>query len=232
MNHLAFVLALAIGAVIGATGLAGAQLAQHDHGAMQGGAGGLAPDAGPGSSTGQGAGPGGGHGMMQGGMMQGGMMGRGHGGGAAMDHSMSPGDAPSSEHDMHSCMMHGDAAAGGRGMGGQGMGGQGMMGRGMGGRGMDHGMTGQGRGRMADSGAPGAGGLFGSRVTPVMNLSVEDVRGYLDQRVERLGNKRLKVGDVTVTGTGVITADVVTVDNSLVQRLSVNRRTGAIDYVD
>jgi hypothetical protein len=36
-----------------------------------------------------------------------------------------------------------------------------------------------------------------SRVTPTMNLSAEDVRGYLGAQLDLLDNKRLKVGDVT-----------------------------------
>ena len=82
-------------------------------------------------------------------------------------------------------------------------------------------------GMMQDSKA----GLFGSRVTPMMSLSAEDVRGYLTVQLNRLNNKRLKVGDIKVDD-GTITADVVTVDNSLVQRLKVNRHTGAIAYED
>jgi hypothetical protein len=74
-------------------------------------------------------------------------------------------------------------------------------------------------------------GLFGSRVTPIMNLSAEDVRGYLAVQVEGLNNKRLKVGDIKIDDE-TVTADIVTVDNSLVQRLKVNRHTGAIDYQD
>jgi hypothetical protein len=104
----------------------------------------------------------------------------------------------------------------GRGQGMQGMRGQGMRGPGM-----------MQRGMMQDDKA----GLFGSRVTPMMNLSVEDVRGYLTVQLNRLNNKRLKVGDIKVDD-GTITADVVTVDNSLVQRLKVNRHTGAIEYED
>jgi len=75
----------------------------------------------------------------------------------------------------------------------------------------------------------GMGALFGSRVTPIMNLSVDDVRGYLAAQLERLNNKRLKVGDIN-SGDGIITADIVTVDNSLVQRLKVDRHTGSITY--
>ena len=75
----------------------------------------------------------------------------------------------------------------------------------------------------------GMGALFGSRVTPTMNLSVEDVRGYLAVQLDRLNNKRLKVGDIK-SEDGAITADIVTIDNSLVQRLKVDRHTGAIEY--
>ena len=75
----------------------------------------------------------------------------------------------------------------------------------------------------------GMGALFGSRVTPTMNLSVDDVRGYLAVQLDRLNNKRLKVGDIKADD-GAITADIVTIDNSLVQRLKVNRHTGTIEY--
>ncbi|MCJ7526494.1 MAG: hypothetical protein MUO37_00035 [Methyloceanibacter sp.] len=95
-----------------------------------------------------------------------------------------------------------------------GQGKQGMMGKGMMGAGMMQG---------------GMGALFGSRVTPMMNLSAEDVRGYLDVQLNRLNNKRLKVGDIKADD-GTVTADIVTVDNSLVQRLKVDRHTGAIEY--
>jgi hypothetical protein len=75
----------------------------------------------------------------------------------------------------------------------------------------------------------GMSGLFGSRVVPTMNLSVDDVRGYLVAQLGRLGNKRLKIGNINADG-GSITAEVVTVDNSLVQRMKVDRSTGNIDY--
>ena len=108
---------------------------------------------------------------------------------------------------------------------GQGMG-QCMMHSGMG-----SGMMGQnmGRGMMQGGSRSGMGALFGSRVTPVMNLSPEDVRGYLGLQLQRLNNKRLKIGDLK-SDDGTITADIVTVDNSLVQRLKIDRHTGAIQY--
>lgn len=111
---------------------------------------------------------------------------------------------------------------------------QGMMRGGMMGRGMMQGgpgemmcpmMGGMMDGRMSS----GIGGLFGTRVVPKMNLSADDVRSYLTAQIDRLGNKRLKVGNVNADA-GAITADIVTVDNSLVQRVKVDRSTGTIEY--
>lgn len=93
-----------------------------------------------------------------------------------------------------------------------------MMGSGMMGSGMMQGGTGS-----------GMGALFGSRVTPIMNLSEGDVRSYLAVQLDRLNNKRLKIGDIK-SDEGTVSADIVTVDNSLVQQLKVNRHTGAIAY--
>jgi hypothetical protein len=75
----------------------------------------------------------------------------------------------------------------------------------------------------------GMSALLGSHVIPAMNLSVDDVRGYFTAQLDRLGNKRLKLGNVNAVG-GTIAAEVVTVDNSLVQRMKIDRSTGKIDY--
>ena len=169
--------------------------------------------------TGRGMGP---PGMMQGGMGPG-MMPGGMGPGM-MQSGMGPG------------MMQGGM---GPGMMQSGMC-PGMMQGGMG-PGMTQGGTcpgmmqgGMGPGMMQGGMGPGMmqggmGALFGSRVTPTMNLSAEDVRGYLAVQLDRLNNKRLKVGDIK-SEDGTITADIVTIDNSLVQRLKVDRHTGAIEY--
>ena len=105
------------------------------------------------------------------------------------------------------------------------MGGCPMMGK------MGQGMMGQGMmsGKTQDDTTLGMAALFGSRVTPMMNLSADEVRTYLAAQLERLGNKRLKVGDI-MPDDGTITADIVTIDDSLVQRLKVDRHTGAIEY--
>jgi hypothetical protein len=99
-------------------------------------------------------------------------------------------------------------------------------------QGMGQGTMGQGMGPgMMGSGAArgGTGGMFGSRVTPIMNLSVDDVRGYLGVQLSQLNNKRLKIGPISADD-GTISAEIVTVDNSLVQRLKVDRHTGTIEY--
>jgi hypothetical protein len=96
-------------------------------------------------------------------------------------------------------------------------GGQSMMASGIMGPNMMRGSTG------------GMSALFGSHVVPAMNLSVDDVRGYFTAQLDRLGNKRLKIGNINAVG-GIIAAEVVTVDNSLVQHMTIDRSTGNIDY--
>jgi hypothetical protein len=95
----------------------------------------------------------------------------------------------------------------------QGMG-SGMMQGGMGPGMMQGGM---GSGMLQGGMGSGGGAIFGSRVTPMMNLSVDDVRGYLAVQLDRLNNKRLKVGDIK-SEDGTITADIVTVELDLVVR--------------
>ena len=107
------------------------------------------------------------------------------------------------------------------------MGGCPMMGKVMGQGMMDQGMMGSGT--TQDGTTAGMAALFGSRVTPMMNLSVDEVRIYLAAQLNRLGNKLPKVGDIK-SDDGGITADVVTIDDSLVQRLKVDRHTGVIEY--
>lgn len=103
-----------------------------------------------------------------------------------------------------------------------------MMKQGVIGADMKQGVIGPGM-QQGSVGPRGMGALFGSHVTPVMNLSTEDVRGYLNAQLDGLNNKRLKIGDIKADDV-TITADIVTVDNSLVQRLKVDRHTGAIEY--
>jgi hypothetical protein len=131
------------------------------------------------------------------------------------------GAGQSHEHDS----AQGTAQSTDRGMMRGGMMGRGMMDR-MGGEMNCPMMGGMMQGRMADA---GMSGLFGTRVVPKLKLSADDVRGYLTEQIDRLGNKRLKIGKVDADGTA-ITAEIVTVDNSLVQRVKVDRSSGNITY--
>jgi hypothetical protein len=121
----------------------------------------------------------------------------------------------------------------GQGMMGPGMMGQGMMGPGMMGQGMmGPGMMGQGmmgHGMMG----PGMMGLgFGHRVVPQQHLSTDDVRHFFEHRLERHGNERLTLGEVTQADDDTIVVEITTVDGSLVQRLEVDRHTGQMKQVD
>ena len=132
----------------------------------------------------------------------------------------------------------------GRGMTGPGMGGQGMMGLGTMGRGMacpgmtGPGMMGPGMGgqgmmpmmRQMHRGMMGPG--FGMRVTLPRDLSVDDVRHFLEHRLAHQGYKRLKVGTIKEKDKDTVAADIVTADGSLVQRLEVNRHTGIMKEVE
>lgn len=91
---------------------------------------------------------------------------------------------------------------------------QGMMGSGM----MGH-MMGGGMGHMSGCGADSC--------ADEKDLSAADVKKIIEGRLAWSGNKRLKVGEVKKKDDDTYTADIVTVDNSLVERLEVDRKTGA-----
>lgn len=122
----------------------------------------------------------------------------------------------------------------GPGMRGQGMMGPGMMGPGRGGQGMTGpGMMGPGMGGQGMMGRGfGMGHGFGTRVVPSKELSTDDVRHFLEHRLAWRGNKRLKLGEVKEADEDTIIAEIVTVDDSLVQRFKVDRHTGRMQQVD
>ncbi|MFC3070439.1 hypothetical protein [Phenylobacterium soli] len=102
--------------------------------------------------------------------------------------------------------------------GGYGMMGPGMMGPGMMGYGMGPGMMGYGYG------SPGQQGR--------LNLSVNDVRTYLERWVAMNGNPHVKVGAVAQRDANTIVGDIITKDGgSLVQRFAFDRTTGALQNV-
>ncbi|MDX9862905.1 MAG: hypothetical protein RBS99_18515 [Rhodospirillales bacterium] len=57
-------------------------------------------------------------------------------------------------------------------------------------------------------------------------LSIDDARKAVEQRLAWMGNDRLKVGNVEAKGDAAYTAEIVTLDNSLVERLEIDRKTG------
>jgi hypothetical protein len=119
---------------------------------------------------------------------------------------------------------------GGPGMMGPGMMGYGMMGYGMGpgmmSYGMGPGMMGPG---MMGPGMMGPGkmgqGMMGS-AQALESLDVASVKANLERWLEWQGNPRLKVGNVAEKDAATISAEIVTTDNSLVEMLEVDRRTG------
>ena len=62
--------------------------------------------------------------------------------------------------------------------------------------------------------------------TAELNLSAEDVRATLERGLAWSGNPRLMAGEVRERDADVVIADIVTRENSLVERFLVDRKTG------
>ena len=111
---------------------------------------------------------------------------------------------------------YGPGMMGGYGPGMMGGYGPGMMG------GYGHGMMGgYGPGPMMGGYGPG---YYGGQAN--LNLTTDYVKNYLERMIAIRGNTHLKVGDVKEKDADMIVADIVTKDNSLVQRFVVDRHTG------
>lgn len=117
---------------------------------------------------------------------------------------------------------YGDGTGGPGAMQGQGQG----MGQGQG-QGMGQGM-GQGVGQGGMHGHGYGAGKDGCLQNQPLDkpLTVDDVRAQLEQHLAQRGNDRLKVGAVTDKDENTITAEIVTVDDSLVRRIDVDKATG------
>jgi len=61
-----------------------------------------------------------------------------------------------------------------------------------------------------------------------LNLTIDDVKSRMERWLAWRGNPRLKLGEVKEKDADTITADIVTKDNSLVQRFIVDRHTGFV----
>lgn len=68
--------------------------------------------------------------------------------------------------------------------------------------------------------------LYGMGSGKTEEMTPERVRALLEQRLEQHGNPRLKLGEIADADDGTITAEIVTMDGSLVQKLAFNRYPG------
>jgi hypothetical protein len=58
------------------------------------------------------------------------------------------------------------------------------------------------------------------------DLTPDDVKARMQRWLDGLGNDRIKLGKVEAVDDDTITVEIETVDNSLVQKLAVDRHTG------
>lgn len=78
-------------------------------------------------------------------------------------------------------------------------------------------------------GPMGPGMMMGPGYGPMgqgTELSIDQVRNFLEANLQRAGNPRLKIGSVKEKDKETIVAEIVTVDNSLVARYEIDRRSG------
>ena len=93
----------------------------------------------------------------------------------------------------------------------------------MGGYGPGAGWMGYGMGPAANAGVQCPGYAAAANADP---LSLEDAQKIVQQRLAWMGNDRLKVGKVEAKGDTAFTAEIVTLDNSLVEKVEIDRKTG------
>jgi hypothetical protein len=84
---------------------------------------------------------------------------------------------------------------------------------------------GYGPGMMQGHG-PGYGPRANAQGDQTLNLSTDDVKARMERWLASRDNPRLKLGEVKEKDADSITADIVTKDNSVVERFIIDRRTG------
>lgn len=77
----------------------------------------------------------------------------------------------------------------------------------------------------------GQGILLGTPLGVPEEMTEDRVRALLEQQLTSLGNPRLRLGDIGTASDGSITAEIVTVDGSLVQKLAFNRYPGLVRQI-
>ena len=90
------------------------------------------------------------------------------------------------------------------------------------------------RGQHGAMGGHGLGpdALYGMPQGSVTEMTPARVEAFLSHLLERHANPRLELGEVAEAEDGSITAEIVTTDGSLVQRLSFNRYPGLFRQID
>lgn len=77
----------------------------------------------------------------------------------------------------------------------------------------------------------GRGGYYHRPPPAKLDLSVEQVKRYLQHWVDVSGNPHLKVGSVVAKNASTIIAEIVSDKGAPVERLSVNRQTGRYEPI-
>lgn len=78
----------------------------------------------------------------------------------------------------------------------------------------------------------GAEVILGLASARTEEMTPEKVRTWLQAQLDRLGNPRLALGAIASAEDGSITAEIRTVDGSLVQKLAFNRYPGFVRQID
>lgn len=73
--------------------------------------------------------------------------------------------------------------------------------------------------------------MMGTGIPAQAAMTVPQAKAALEQYLAAMGNPRLKLGKVDQTSESTITAEIVTVDNSLVQKLAIDRNNRTIQQV-
>jgi YVTN family beta-propeller protein len=77
----------------------------------------------------------------------------------------------------------------------------------------------------------GPAALYGLPQASPEEMTPERVRAWLERRLAWHGNSRLKIGKIAAAGEGTVTAEIVTIDGSLVQKLAFNRYPGLVRQI-
>jgi hypothetical protein len=74
--------------------------------------------------------------------------------------------------------------------------------------------------------------LYGWPSGEAQDISVARARGWLERKLDWHGNPRLKLGEVVAADDDTITAEIVTREGSLVQKLAIDRHSGFMRQID